>query len=539
MKKIISILTFMFLVNMCFAQNVQVTWGPELKDPKKTQITDILGRNEKYFFALRMQVRGADRGNYIIDCYDNKTLDLLYSREIEEELKDRVKDAGEMKAKNLNIEQVFMVEDKIILLVSYYDTKADKKTLFASHVKQSDGSLSGELMKVDEILDVKKSSKGAFSYATSTDTTKLLIYHDEVFDKNKPERYAAKLYSSDLKLIWSKSFEMSQKDRDVTLGNFLVDKEGVFYMLAKLTETKKEMKEKGKEKGVKSPNYHYEILAYLPSKDEVKVYDLSAGEKFITDIRFELSKDGNLTLAGFYSDKNKNVKGGGARWDKATGVIYMKINRETKEVVTSKFKEFDRNVFDETIKKKKKADKAEELAQFDIDDFIFRDDGGMVMISEQFYIQVVCTTDPKTGATRCTYYYHYDNLLVTNFNPDGSVKWMKIIPKYQVTANDGGYYLSYLTLVNDDKLMFVYNDDPKNATLMKIQDGLRPMMRPKKSQTMLVVLDQNGTFKKQTLFSNKELAVICRPKICNQTGEHEAYIFAEKGSAYRFGKLKF
>lgn len=42
-----------------------------------------------------------------------------------------------------------------------------------------------------------------------------------------------------------------QKDRDVTLDNFLVDKEGVFYMLAKLTETKKQMKEKGKEKGVK------------------------------------------------------------------------------------------------------------------------------------------------------------------------------------------------------------------------------------------------------------------------------------------------
>ena len=298
----------MFVVNMCFAQNVQVTWGPELKDPKKTQITDILGRNEKYFFALRMQVRGSDRGNYIIDCYNNNTLELLYSREIEEELKDRVKDAGEMKAKNLNIEQVFMVEDRIILLVSYYDTNADKKTLFASHVKQEDGSLSGELLKVDEILDVKKSSKGKFSYATSTDTSKLLIYHDEVYDKNKPERYAAKLYSSDLKLIWSKAFEMSQKDRDVTLDNFLVDKEGVFYMLAKLTETKKQMKEKGKEKGVKSPNYHYEILAYLPAKDEVKVYDLSSGEKFITDIRFELSKDGNLTLAGFYSDKNKNIK---------------------------------------------------------------------------------------------------------------------------------------------------------------------------------------------------------------------------------------
>lgn len=103
-----------------------------------------------------------------------------------------------------------MVEDRIILLVSYYDTNADKKTLFASHVKQEDGSLSGELLKVDEILDVKKSSKGKFGYATSTDTSKLLIYHDEVYDKNKPERYAAKLYSSDLKLIWSKAFEMAE-----------------------------------------------------------------------------------------------------------------------------------------------------------------------------------------------------------------------------------------------------------------------------------------------------------------------------------------
>lgn len=218
----------------------------------------------------------------------------------------------------------------------------------------------------------------------------------------------------------------------------------------------------------------------------------------------------------------------------------MKVNRETKEVVTSKFKEFDRNVFEESMrKKKKKADKADELVQFDIDDFIFREDGGMVMISEQYYINVVCTSDPKTGATHCNYYYHYDNLLVTNFNPDGSVMWMKIIPKYQVTINDDGYFSSYLTLVEDDKLMFIYNDDPKNAGLMKIQDGLRTMTKPKKSQTMLVVMDSKGGFKKQTLFSNKELAVICRPKICNQTGEHEAYIFAEKGSAYRFGKLKF
>ena len=127
------------------------------------------------------------------------------------------------------------------------------------------------------------------------------------------------------------------------------------------------------------------------------------------------------------------------------GTYWLKIDPKTQEIISQNFKEFDIDFITQNMKKRqeKKAKRKEakgkevELFSYDLDEIIFDNSGGAVLIGEQYFITTSTSTD-SNGRTRTTYRYHYNDIIVVKISSDGNIDWAEKIPKVQVSTNDGG-----------------------------------------------------------------------------------------------------
>ena len=75
---------------------------------------------------------------------------------------------------------------------------------------------------------------------------------------------------------------------------------------------------------------------------------------------------------------------------------------------------------------------------------------------------------------------------------------------------------------------------------LKTQEGgkYRYMSNPKKSMAVLVTMDSHGNQDRQSMFNNRDLKIILRPKLFLQTGENRMILYGEKGSTYKLADVK-
>ena len=156
---------------------------------------------------------------------------------------------------------------------------------------------------------------------------------------------------------------------------------------------------------------------------------------------------------------------------------------------------------------------------------------------------VVCRTDPKTGVTTCTYYYHYNDIIVVSVGPDGQIEWATKIPKRQTSVNDYGYWSSYAMMIVEDKLHFIFNDTRKNLDIPKQGKYYNFSVRDKNGVVMLATVDSEGNVERRPLIANAEITAIVRPKLCQQVNSRQMLLYAKYfkgfGRGSQFGLVTF
>lgn len=521
MKKIIltlvsAVLLILANTNVLFAQDVKVFWGKE----------NPLG-------LRRMPALLAKRGDNVLG-YKTRNRDITMVKygykdlQIKNEypLIGSASKGAKTIDKDYSFEQFVVLKNKMYVGVSSYNRKTDLNTFFMQQIDDS-GKLQGGLKKTSEISATSRRNRGAFDVYPSNDSTKILIVNNPPFEKYAAEKFGFKILDEELNEVKNLQVQFPYKDKYFSVSDYILSNDGNIYLLSKI---ELEKKEKQKEEA----GYYYEIISISPEGEgKVKEYKIALPQKYITDVSY--NDDGKyLVCSGFYN----NIELKGRSRDEINGVFYLRINKETQEIESKGIKELDKDFIAE-LTSAKKANKGRGIAStFKLKNFIAKDDGGAVLVAENAYdyIVQVCTTDPKTGATRCRYDHHYvsNNIIAININPDGSIKWYTNIPKYQHTVNDGGVYISYMLSTAKNKIFIVYNDNPKNLDPEKVKTikDIRPLKNPTKSVATLVVLSEDGKFEKKMLFSNKENKTVLLPSFYKQVNDTEFIVPAMNRGIY-------
>ena len=560
-------IVFFFILNVyaytTFAQpidalrsNVQTVWGSEYEEPTNASIKKIVATEGGGFYALRERQGGllssTTATKPIIEFYNSK-MTLVRHQELD----------LDYKGKTRFLKDVIMIQRRLWLLSYFYNEKHAKTYLFAQEIDKITLKLMKDVIKIGEQDETNRNRTDVFTTALSPDSSKIVVFNQQ--PNAKQEGFSLAVYNADFTEIWTKNAKLPYKKSNFSVENYQIDNNGNVYLLGIIyTEGSNRLEKHGK------ATYQYDIVAYR--RDSIQAepmeYKIDLKDRFVSELSFKITNQGELLCAGFFSEKGaKSIKGS----------CFFKINPTTSSMTTINTREFDvdfmtANLSEKNKQKAKQAvannDRANEPELFDysIDHLIPRSDGGVIMVAEQYYIDERLRNtyannwgnpyysvfnsafnspysnfyDPynrSNSNNRPDYYFNYNDIIVINIRPDGEIAWSARIPKRQMSVNDGGINSSYAMSVVADKLYFIYNDDPKN--LNPTQQKLNVETPDKYSVVTLAEVNKEGQVHREPLFQNKDKGIVVRPKIGRQVGKRDMTIYGESGRRYRFGVLSF
>lgn len=517
------------------SKKVDILWGTEQKESKKLTLKSIVGYDNSGIYAIKTKKNA--NSSLTFEHYNNQ---LNFTKLVELDLK--------YKKKELDFRFIVQLNNELHLFSSFKNQKLKRNVLFVQSIDKKTLELNQDLRKIAEI-DYSKNSKynaGHFNYRISRDSSKVLIYYISPYDKDEKEQFGFHIFDKNLNQLWEKKVTLHYNDELFDVKNYQVDNYGNVHLLGIIIPEKIKGQRKERLK------YKYQILSYLNSGNELKEYPIKIEGKFLTDMQIAINVDQDIICSGFYSNVYTKVHsdvGYSLGSDAITGTYFIKIDDDTKEIITKEFKEFGIDFITQnmTKKKKEKVEKKAEngkntnLYQYDLKNIKLREDGGAILIGEQYYVKMVESryTDSKGKTQRTkTYYYYYNDIIVIKISPNGNIEWAEKIPKRQYTVDDGGFYSSFALSVVKDKLYFVFNDHPNNLSYNG-EGEPATFNKGRRSIVVLVELDSEGNQTREALFSLKKAEILMLPKICKQISENEMLLFDQRKKIHRFAKITF
>ncbi len=498
-----------------------VSWGPDVDGSNKSIINKIIGHDEDYYYVLFEEVSGMfGRKTYYIEKYDLK-MKQLASEEI-------ILDGS---SKKREFESVIYFNNEMYLLSSYNDKKQDFKYLYIQRVDKSNLIPEKKLTQIADIdyNEYRQSDFGSFLYEISADSSKLFFHYILPSKKKMKQKFGLKVFDKELSLLWEKNITVPYLDELFWTQSYRIDNEGNIYILAKVYKDKVRDKRKGK------PNYKYQLITVKNNGEEYKEYPVELKDKFITDLQIEVNSNMDIVCGGFYS------KIGTYSID---GCCFLNIDGQTGDIRTKSTKEFDLEFLtqDLTDRQKKRVQRKTargrdlELYEYNLDHLVIREDGGVLMVGEQYWV-VVYTYRDANGITHTYYEYNYNDIFIVNVNPEGKIDWAQKIPKRQTTTSDPLYFsYSFATVGND--LYFIYNDHEDNIDYEG--DGeIKTLKSVKNSFTMLAHVDSQGNISIDPLFKNERGKAYLLPLACQQVSSDEVIAYAKRGKMEKFAKIKY
>ncbi|MFT4665939.1 MAG: hypothetical protein ACI8YQ_000605 [Polaribacter sp.] len=531
-----SPILFFLLINLSVnaQQKDLITWGKQVSNKTKSVMDKIITQDATGFYVLKTRQGNqelVDGPQKVYIEHYNQKMNLTRSKEIK----------MKWKKKKRQFEDILMIGGELYLFTSFNNQGKRKNFLFAQKMNKRNFEVEDELNFIADIDTKNKYKEGSFNFHISTDSSKVLVLNELPYKKNQPEQFALRVYNNDFTLSWQKDIVLPYNDDKFDIEDYQVDNQGNVYLLGLLYGDGSLRKKRG------LPNYQYVLLAYTQMGTEKKKYPINLREKFITDLTFRPSNNGELVFCGFYSESGTYS---------IRGTYFFRINPITKEVFNKSLKELDFEFRTEYVSNRKKQrmdndDKKSELYQFSLDELILRNDGGALLIAEQYFVEEVREFDPYYGGVgtfgrygnnnqyRLSYIYNYNDIIIVNVDPKGEIEWASRIPKRQETENDGGWYSSYSMSIVKDKINFIYNDNGRNFDPNGSYRKNRYNFNGRNSVIAISQVSPDGSVETFPLGENRDGGVITRPKACKQIGPKKVAIYGEYGRTYRFGKLSF
>lgn len=499
-----------------------VEWGPEMSDKKDGLFDDVFGYNDD---AVYMTV--AVKKETFIRKMDNHHK-VVYQKLLP--MKIDKNDHG--------LERIVLAGDKILVFTNFLDKKSKQNSLYCRVFNESDMSPSGRLQKLSSMDVEKRRNAGSFDVSISPDEKLILVNQSLPFEKEGRERFSLKVFNDEMQMQWERNIDLPYLDSEFSVERTRVDDDGSVMIIGNKYAEKREAKELKKDG---KATYTYHLLIYRDNGNDPEDHAIDIAGKFLQDLSITVGSEGDVLCGGFYGAKGSFTTG---------GAFFLRLDRTTKQVVHSSFKEFDREFITmnmtekEEAKATKKAEKkGEELEMYNykLREIIRRTDGGAVLLGEQylFFTSTVCTPTQNGGRSCQTiYHYVYNDIIAVNIDPDGNIEWATKVPKRQHSTNDGGRYSSYASVVKGDNIHLLFNDSGKNLFL-KQGNRVEPFRYGKDMVITLATIDGDGNVHREALLAVEKREAITRPKSAVQIGDDRLFIYANWRKTHQFGTVNF
>ncbi len=475
MKKTTLLLLIALFPILLFGQVIPTPEGFSITSSKPTAVT----------YARKFYITEGENLYMLKHIYDNLTIQVY---DIDQNLETSSKEFTNALRKYERIIDVIKSKDSYYILTSNFDKK--KKTHALCYRKIDFDSQT--IGAVNELRNdnSKKRIINYYSLYFSGDMSKMLVYN-KIEDKEMQYKYM--VFDSNMELLWSKTYDLPLKGGStrIKLDDTQVDNLGHVYVAAKIYHANIPPGVSGK-----LPICHYELLRITESG--ISNIVLNKKSPNVYDLRLVMSEDNSKYLVGFYNDNKAKFNN---HYD---GVYAMLISSENKVEYEKSF-EFSIDLINQyqTPGKQKKNSSKKSKGKLDykhlgLQDIIITKDRGLILVSEMYRYNI-------SGSGSSTTYTHiYEDIVVHKIGEDGSLIWVKKLPKDQFGKKS--IYLSFKYVKISDKHYFFFLDNIKNKTIEK---DIRPVEYKGKKNgifSAFIIDDDSGEVSK-VQFLNKDEAV--------------------------------
>jgi len=535
----IILLFSIITISVAQKTNIKIKWGDLTRGNKGSFVEKIIAGNNGDFYVKRVKessitsfnVADKDKVRYTIQKYNDK-LKKIATIDLHKVLK----------GKQENIEDIFWHHNKLLMLTQHLNRSEKKYQLIIRKISADALSLKGDKQVFKEIDYDWTLGKPTLDYRISKDSTKLMLLYNLPNKRNNEEKIGYTILNKNLKKITERTLTIPIKDRFFEIEGYEVANSGEMVIWgSEFFNSNKTLTIIGK------PNFQTCIFYTHPKKpDQLKQVTLKDEKLFINQMEMAFTNSNQLIGVGYYSEEDT---------ESLKGTIYVKINKKEATLIMQQKNELSIDALTEglseaegkRLKKRQTTGKSAELSNFVVDQLLLREDGGAILIAEEyfesnysrngtgFYAGPFGTNQRETVTN-----YHHNDILIINLNPNGKIDWTKKITKKQ-NSIDGGYYSSYKPAIIYDKLYLFYNDHAKNLFKENTdkKDRTYDLLLNNDAVFVMSVITPKGNLKKVKLFRAGESEVYMRPQTIQQVSANEILIYGDKQRKIRFGKIVF
>lgn len=537
MKKNIFFLVLLCICHIGFSQKPKITWGDEFKLRKGSTDLEIVFADksgvylQEGHFALKSYfVIGASvRGSATLIKLD-KNLAEQYRNDFNKELKGK------------EFEQFFVLQNKVFIVASEASKKERTLDIYIAEIDKSNGELAGEWQRLTGFQKDEKKDEIQFKITLNADSTRMVVvssilgrdkntYQVEEFDKN--------LKSSGKPVTVGNEFD----PKTFQLDDVLYTSNKKIVLVGRIYEY-----QEGKKKKNKFLDFvNYNIRLYDEKGKQQNEINTSINGRWLMSTKLVQEKDKDLVLAAFYSNTKKGTSVDGMlvqRIDPVTGKI---LSTSEKDVNTSLLANADEdNTADENDKDDESKAERKERERLDkikdegesfsrymkFRDIFYTADQGLVILAEKYhhYTYTSQTYTPgangMAGTYRTTEYAVYEcgDIMMCKVDAVGNINWLEVLPKQQREVIAIGYgsgagfsvsgffdisnrpfYAGFGAMQTKNSINIIFNDNPKNATVLNPGQKVKATNRFNKSDCFNISINQQtGKYTRSQVFSNTD-----------------------------------
>jgi hypothetical protein len=229
----------------------------------------------------------------------------------------------------------------------------------------------------------------------------------------------------------------------------------------------------------------------------------------------KLNKQDELVISGFVNEtRNRSVN----------GVFSLIINKKM-ELVSASSEEIDMAVVNQFLDERE-IGKVKEIEGLYIREMVFTADNSYYLFGEEYDKYTERNYDPRTNITTTIDHYYYHSILAAYFASNGSLKWVKRIPKEQNSTNDEGYFSSFATFVKGNSVYLYFNDNERNINLPNSGKGLEDLNENRRSIIAGLVISPDSLGSRK-LIGPSNYDFYLRAQKSNQIDDEYVYLQTE------------